>query len=616
MLDSVSELEIELESSQDAFRRVDLLNQLASEIQYHETARAIELSTEARQLAADHNYQAGLIESLHNLATFHLLTLDYATAFSLAFEALSLTPAEDRVKHAQIMQVVGNVHYHLANYPNALEVWLKALKVSEEVGDKLNESALLNQIGLLCIRLDDLQNARRCLDQSLRNYRNLDERKGEADSLVQLCTVYRLLGNTKQAAKYGSRSLELYQEIGLRRGESLAFFNLGEVFIATEDYRQALAYFEQCLAITREIGYRQQEAAALRMIGVTYGLQGDTQAALPYLNDALAATESSRGEVFKIYESLADVYESMGDSEQALKYYKLFLTSREEVFNIQSDARLKSLQVIYELETARHEAEIFQLRNVELKEEIEAKEQLIAELDAFAGTVAHDLQNPLTALLGFGNILEHDLSVLDNPEPMSLLSEMLQMADKMQRIIHELLILARVRRNEIKLETVDMGQVIQEVEIRLHLLIKQSGAEIIKPEEWPVTMGYAAWIEEVWANYISNAIKYGGNPPRIEMGATVQNEMTRFWVRDNGNGLCPEEQNKLFTEFTRLDTIRAQGHGLGLSIVKRIIDKLGGEVGVESEGVPGKGSTFYFTLPSDLDRTYAKPVDSATGQGA
>lgn len=76
--------------------------------------------------------------------------------------------------------------------------------------------------------------------------------------------------------------------------------------------------------------------------------------------------------------------------------------------------------------------------------------------------------------------------------------------------------------------------------------------------------------------------------------------MVRFWVRDNGPGLTPDQQAQLFTPFERLHQARAEGHGLGLSIVKRIVEKLGGEVGVESDGVPGQGSTFYFTLPAVL----------------
>jgi signal transduction histidine kinase len=120
-------------------------------------------------------------------------------------------------------------------------------------------------------------------------------------------------------------------------------------------------------------------------------------------------------------------------------------------------------------------------------------------------------------------------------------------------------------------------------------------------------------VEEVWVNYLSNAIKYGGQPPRVELGSSLQDPplagggptaqsapsetgWVRFWVRDNGLGLTPDEQGRLFTLFTRLEQTRVKGHGLGLSIVRRIVDKLGGEVGVESE--IGEGSTFWFTLPA------------------
>jgi signal transduction histidine kinase len=78
-------------------------------------------------------------------------------------------------------------------------------------------------------------------------------------------------------------------------------------------------------------------------------------------------------------------------------------------------------------------------------------------------------------------------------------------------------------------------------------------------------MGYGPWVEEVWINYLSNAIKYGGQPPRVELGATAEADgVIRFWVRDNGLGLAPGDQVKLFTPFTRLDEVRAKGHGLGL----------------------------------------------------
>ncbi|MEA3338766.1 MAG: ATP-binding protein, partial [Chloroflexota bacterium] len=105
---------------------------------------------------------------------------------------------------------------------------------------------------------------------------------------------------------------------------------------------------------------------------------------------------------------------------------------------------------------------------------------------------------------------------------------------------------------------------------------------------------------------ISNAIKYGDQPPRVELGATVQaNDTLRFWVRDNGLGLTSEEQAQLFTPFTRLGLGRAKGHGLGLSIVRRIVEKLDGQVGIESK--VGQGSVFSFTLPAVQAEDTASP---------
>jgi signal transduction histidine kinase len=149
-----------------------------------------------------------------------------------------------------------------------------------------------------------------------------------------------------------------------------------------------------------------------------------------------------------------------------------------------------------------------------------------------------------------------------------------------------------------------MANIVDEARLRLSDLIEERQAEIVLPEAsaWPVALGHAEWIVEVWVNYFSNAIKYGGQPPCMKLGAEAQPDgMVRFWARDNGHGLSPEEQARLFTPFTRLNQVRAKGHGLGLSIVRRIVEKLGGQVGVESR--IGQGSSFFFTLPSAVNPT-------------
>lgn len=221
------------------------------------------------------------------------------------------------------------------------------------------------------------------------------------------------------------------------------------------------------------------------------------------------------------------------------------------------------------------------------------------ELDAFAHTVAHDIKNPVGLTVTYAELLLQDYEVLSGQEREKYLQTIARNGHKISSILDELLLLAQVHTVDVPATPLDMAGIVAEVQQHLADMLEQSQATLLAPSTWPVALGYAAWVEEIWVNYLSNAIKYGGHPPRIELGAqTLPDHMLRFWIRDNGNGIAPEEQARLFKPFTRLDQAHAKGHGLGLSIVRRIVDKLGGQVGVESDGQPGSGCTFYFTLPA------------------
>lgn len=221
-----------------------------------------------------------------------------------------------------------------------------------------------------------------------------------------------------------------------------------------------------------------------------------------------------------------------------------------------------------------------------------------AELDAFSHTVAHDLKAPLTTIVGFSSLLNLRHSKMPAAQLERYLQSMTRSGQKMSCIIDELLLLANVRKIEdVPRVRLDTAKILNEVQLRLQHTIKDTQARISVLQVWPVAIGYAVWVEEVWANYISNAIKYGGRPPQIDLGADVlQNGMIRFWVQDNGQGLSPADQARLFTQFSRLHQVNVEGQGLGLSIVERIVHKLGGGVGVESKS--GEGCLFYFTLPA------------------
>ncbi len=251
-----------------------------------------------------------------------------------------------------------------------------------------------------------------------------------------------------------------------------------------------------------------------------------------------------------------------------------------------------------DLQTALAEAERL---NQQLQQEIGERERLISDLRAFSSTVAHDIKGPLGTIMGYAELIARDAEQASLPGLSEWGDALVNAVVKVGKIVDALLLLARVRQQDVAVSHLNMGPIVAEVRRRLESRIASRQAQISAPDSWPTALGYAPWIEEVWANYLSNAIEYGGNPPLIELGAQVLTnpgtgaDEVRYWVRDNGKGLTPENQSRLFFEFERLGQTGKSGHGLGLSIVKRIVEKLGGTVGVQS--APGQGSTFFFTLP-------------------
>ncbi|MDQ3248868.1 MAG: ATP-binding protein, partial [Chloroflexota bacterium] len=230
------------------------------------------------------------------------------------------------------------------------------------------------------------------------------------------------------------------------------------------------------------------------------------------------------------------------------------------------------------------------------RDELQARNE---ELDAYAHTVAHDLKNPLTMIIGFADLLRDNFDSLPPDNIQMFLNTIVEHGMKMSSIIDALLRLAGVRGiDQVQLEAVDMGDVLSETLKRIKHMLQERNAEIIYPDTWPLAKGFGPWLEEVWYNYLSNGLKYGGTPPKLTVGATVQADgMLRFWVKDNGPGIKIDDPVALFTPARMPDSERRRkGHGLGLSIVQRIVRRLGGSVGAESK--PGQGSTFYFDLPA------------------
>ena len=226
-----------------------------------------------------------------------------------------------------------------------------------------------------------------------------------------------------------------------------------------------------------------------------------------------------------------------------------------------------------------------------LADQLQALQARNEELDTFARAVAHDLKAPLTSIIGFADMLEKLHSTFSDAELEESLRTISAKGREMDRIIDQLLFLSGVRKTEqVDIQPLNVEAIVNSALQRLADVIEEYQAEITLPDEWPQALGYRPWIEEIWVNYIRNAIEYGGKPPRIELGATVavsdtaprsSPDVVRFWVRDNNPRLAAE----------RAPT---QEHGLRMIIVQRIMEKLGRKADFES--TDERGGVFSFTL--------------------
>jgi signal transduction histidine kinase len=221
------------------------------------------------------------------------------------------------------------------------------------------------------------------------------------------------------------------------------------------------------------------------------------------------------------------------------------------------------------------------------------------ELESFVYMASHDLRTPLTSIEGFTRLLEESYADRLDADGREFLQRVQENAAHMTALVEDLLELSRVTSNQEPKGTVTVAEVIAQVCEELQQAIAESGAEITVPDDLPVVHASPTRLRQVFTNLISNGIKFSrdGVAPRVAIGWERTPEGHRFSVQDNGIGIAHEQRGQVFEIFSRLKDKDVSGTGIGLAIVKRIVESHGGEVGVES--TPGEGSTFWFTVPEN-----------------
>jgi signal transduction histidine kinase len=224
--------------------------------------------------------------------------------------------------------------------------------------------------------------------------------------------------------------------------------------------------------------------------------------------------------------------------------------------------------------------------------------ETIGELEAFSFSIAHDMRAPLRSLQGFSDILCEEYRGKIDATGQSYLRRIATSADRMDRLIQDILNYSRVVRAELPLEPVNVEKLLQDM-LETYPIFFPDVADIQVQGPIPPVLGNQAAHTQDFSPLLGNAVKFvgAGVKPRVRVFPETRAGRVLLRVQDNGVGIAADQQEKIFAIFQRVDK-SYEGTGIGLAIVKKAVERMGGKVGVQSEpGEPGRGSTFWIELP-------------------
>ncbi len=560
---------------------------------------------------------SGTAMALNNLGNVFYSIADYARALQCYQESLSLyLSLNDDAGIASAFANLALIYERLGDYVNALQLNQESFSLREQADDKRGMSVSLNNIGMVYEKLSDFPNAISAHTESLKLKKEIADLYGISQSLNNLGNVYEKIGDYTRALEHYQESLAIQTSIDDKQGIAYSLNNIGHIHEVLSQFQDALRFYNDALTTFQSIGDKYGIANSLIGLGkVSIHLNAFSDAQ-QYLQDALALCEEVglKEERYTVFETLALLYSEIGDFQNAFEAYKKFHAAKEEVFNQEKEQRIATLQVRFETEQARKdselqkkEAELFRLKTVELADalnEVQLQKERAEEANKlkteFLGIAAHDLKNPLQSIMGFADLIVEKID--DKESVLSYINIIKRSSERMFNIVSSLLKNLRYDATQLTLtlQRANIGEILEltletnlpQIERKSLTLSKQIAPDCFADVD-------TAYLGEAFDNLISNAIKYSPTGKRITVVLQRLSNTIQISIQDEGQGLTEDDKANLFAPFQTLSakpTGDESSTGLGLYIVKQIVEKHGGRVWAESEG-RDKGATFFIEIP-------------------
>ena len=641
--DKIIELEAKIGTLSEDKEKVDSLLELCELVKENSSIKLNELSKQALDISERINYKLGVARShkllgqsyshrsdftnaIHHLEKALLLSRslgekklegnilihlgivhknsDPAKAIELYYESLEIHKIlNDRLSEAHLLNNIGVVFKMLGNYSAALEYYLQSLNIKEEMGVEKTIHNTLSNIGNIYVIMNEYDKALDYAMRSLKLLKKHNTRINEPVVLGNVALCNKMLGHNEKAIEFYREAIEVAMETGNRQSEADNYDGIGELYLISGDMDSALSSFTKGLEIAEDINDRSLVASIHLNLGKGYLQSGDYEKSLDELLKGLDHIKETDDKKMMgdYYQTISSYYESTGDYVKAMEYLKLHNDSNKELIMKQSEMVTKSLMIQHEAERHQKEAELNRVRNEELTRIVKRLDEINEDKNNFIGIVSHDLRDPVSSVYSIAELILGDYDNFTEDEKKDFINDIKTSADRVIKLLQTLLDINAIETGQFKteFESNDLTEITKEVISYYKDRATAKNLDIrFTEEKHSLFYGDKRSVEQIISNLLSNAIKYSPPGKNIYIKTSEVDNAVRFEIDDEGPGLTEEDQKKLFGKFMRLSarpTAGEESFGLGLSIVKKLVNMNKGKVWCESE--QGKGAKFFVELP-------------------
>lgn len=558
----------------------------------HSLAMAQEMLGLAREIK-----DPGLIgQCLNHVSLYYMIVGENERSIEASREAINCFLALDDEKGiADAKFNIGSVYYKTDNYHSGLIHLVDALAIYKKFNDYAKESRVHKALGTIYEFFGDERSALTSYHHAIDAARKVGDLNLESNAYNPLSGIYLNQNQIEKATELIEQSIEIKSRTQDVRGLAFALYGRGKIHTQTKRYAEAEADFREAERIHEEMGEKLGLAMVYYKLGVLYTVMNKPKEALGVLLKGRAFSIQHHISQFnyKCDFQLYQVYKQLGDIHQSMKYLEEHLKVKDAVINIETLKVIENYELISKQQL---------LENIELqqaKEHAEIQNQALlkanAELDQFVYHASHDLRAPLASIIG---LVDLGLKTTDPREARQCFELINDRARAQDHFIREIVEHTRNARLSPEWTDIPLRAFVTESIESLHFMegTDKLQIEIVIDPAW-VIRSDSSRLKSIINNLVSNAIKYQDkrkpNPYiRIE-GWRTETEVI-LTIRDNGIGIIADRQHKIFDMFYR-GTELSHGSGLGLFIVKEIVQTLGGTIDFESS--QGVGSVFTVKLP-------------------